>query len=184
MKKNILLILSVLIFSVSFVSCSSDNDEIDDNNTTGTFKSSFYIGDEKQDISELISSISYDDSDKTINVLLMTENENKKLKQFHATFEDIDFNTLKVGDDMVQKADMVNYLLGINKDSKMYTMVKDPYDTAYKGYIGKAVIKAIDISEKYMEVDFQNVTVVGGTDKSRVEQKIKGSIASSVEFRD
>ncbi len=183
MKKNILFILSILIISTLFISCSSDDDETDDN-TTGSFKSSFYVGDEKQDISELISSISYDDSDKTINVLLMSENENKKLKQFHATFEDIDFNTLKVGDDMVQKADMVNYLLGINKDSRMYTMVKDPYDTAYKGYIGKAVIKAIDISEKYMEVDFQNVTVVGGTDKSRVEQKIKGSIASSVEFRD
>lgn len=183
MKKNILFILSVLIFSLSFVSCGSDDDDNDDG-VTGGFKSDFYIGDEKQDISELISSISYDESDKTINVLLMSENENKKLKQFHATFEDINFNTLKVGDDLVQKADMVNYLLGINKDSKMYTMVKDPYDTAYKGYIGKAVIKAIDISKKYMEIDFQNATVVGGTDKSRVEQKIKGSIGSSVEFRD
>lgn len=182
MKKNILFILSVLIFSVSFVSCSSDDDEIDDN-TTGTFKSSFYIGDEKQDISELISSISYDESDKTINVLLMSENENKKLKQFHATFEDIDFNTLKIGDDLVQKADMVNYLLGVNKDSKMYTMVKDPYDTAYKGYIGKAIVKSIDISKKYLEIDFQNATVVGGTSSSKVEQKLRGSIGSSVEFR-
>ncbi len=183
MKKNILFILSMLIISTLFISCNSDDDENDDN-TTGSFKSNFYIGDEKQDISELISSISYDESDKTINVHLMSENENKKLKQFHATFEDIDFKALKVGDDLVQKADMINYLLGINKDSKMYTMVKDPYDTAYKGYIGKAVIKAVDISKKYMEIDFQNATVVGGTDKSRVEQKIKGSIGSSVEFRD
>lgn len=183
MKNNTLLILSVLIFSVSFASCSSDDNENDDN-TTGTFKSNFYIGEEKQDISELISTISYDESDKTINILLMSENENKKLKQFHATFEDIDFNTLKIGDDLVQKADMVNYLLGVNKDSKMYTMVKDPYDTAYKGYIGKVIVKSIDISKKYLEIDFQNATVVGGTDKSRAEQKIKGSIGSSVDFRD
>ncbi|MFV0419880.1 MAG: hypothetical protein ACK5KT_14265 [Dysgonomonas sp.] len=162
------------------MSCSSDDD---DDNTTSGFKSNFYIGEEKQDISELISSISYNESDKTINVLLMSENENKKLKQFHATFEDIDFNTLKVGDDLIQKADMVNYLLGVNKDSKMYTMVKDPYDTAYKGYIGKAVIKTIDVSKKYLEIDFQNATVVGGTSLSKVEQKIKGSIGSLVEFR-
>lgn len=184
MKKNYLFLMAMIVVAMcSFTSCGSDDDDNDDG-ATGGFKSDFHIGDEKQDISELISSISYDESDKTINVLLMSENENKKLKQFHATFEDINFNTLKVGDDLVQKADMVNYLLGINKDSKMYTMVKDPYDTAYKGYIGKAVIKAVDISKKYMEIDFQNVTVVGGTDKSRVEQKIKGSIASSVEFSD
>lgn len=173
----------IVIAMCGFVSCGSDDDD-DDGSVTGTFKSSFYIGDEKQDISELISSISYDESDKTINVLLMSENENKKLKQFHATFEDIDFNTLKIGDDLVQKADMVNYLLGVNKDSKMYTMVKDPYDTAYKGYIGKAIIKSIDISKKYLEIDFQNATVVGGTSSSKVEQKIKGSIGSSVDFRD
>lgn len=180
MKKNI---LSILIISMLFMSCSSNDDENDDN-TTGIFKSSFYVGEEKQDVIELISGISYDKNNKTMNVILMGENENKKLKQFHAFFEDIDFNTLKVGDDLVQKADMVNYLLGINKDSKMYTMVKDPYDTAYKGYIGKVVIKTIDVSKKYMEIDFQNATVIGGTDKSRVGQKIKGSIASSVEFRD
>lgn len=181
MKKNIFYILSVLIFSFSFVSCSNDDDN--DEGLTGTFKSSFYVGEEKQDVIELISGISYDENSKTINIILMGENENKKLKQFHASFENIDFNTLKVGDDLVQKADMVNYLLGINKDSKMYTMVKDPYDTAYKGYIGKAVIKTIDVSKKYVEIDFQNATVVGGTSSSKVEQKIKGSIASSVDFR-
>lgn len=181
MKKNILFILSVLVFSVSFVSCGSDDD---DDNTTSGFKSNFYIGEEKQDISELISNIFYDQSDKRINVLLMSENDNKKLSQFHAIFEDVDFNSLKVGDDLIEKADMVNYLLGLNKDSKMYTMVKDPYDTAYKGYIGKAIIKSIDVSKKYLEIDFQNTIVVGGTSSSKVEQKIKGSIASSVEFRD
>lgn len=173
----------MLIISTLFISCSSDDDENDDN-ATGSFKSNFYVGDEKQDISELISNIFYDESDKTISVLLMSENDNKKLSQFHATFEDINFNTLKVGDDLVQKANMVNYLLGINKDSKMYTMVKDPYDTAYKGYIGKAIVKNIDISKKYLEIDFQNATVVGGTSSSKVEQKIKGSIGSSVDFRD
>ena len=182
MKKNILFILSMLVFSLSFVSCGSDDDD-NDEASTGTFKSNFYVGEEKQDISELISGISYSESGKTINVILMGENENKKLKQFHATFEDIDFSTLKVGDDLVQKADMVNYLLGTNKDNGMYTMVKDPYDTNYKGYIGKAVVETIDVSKKYLEIDFQNATVVGGTDKSRVEQKIKGSITSSVEFR-
>lgn len=181
MKKNILFILSVFVLSISFTACSKDDDS--DEGSTGGFKSDFYIGDEKQDISELISSISYDESDKTINVLLMSENENKKLKQFHATFEDIDFNTLKIGDDLVQKADMVNYILGVNKDSKMYSMVKDPYDTAYKSYIGKAIVKSIDISKKYIEIDFQNTTVVGGTSSSKVEQKIKGSIGSLVEFR-
>lgn len=180
MKKNILFILSVLIFSVSFVSCSSDDD---DDNTTDGFKSDFYIGDEKQDISELISNIFYDESDKTISVLLMSENDNKKLNQFHATFEDVDFNLLKVGDNLVQKADMVNYLLGLNRDSKMYNMVKDPYDTNYKNYIGKAIVKSIDISKKYLEIDFQNATVVGGTSSSKVEQKLRGSIGSSVEFR-
>lgn len=183
MKKNILFILSILTFSVLFASCSSNDDENDDN-TTGIFKSSFYVGEEKQDVIELISGISYDKNSKTINVILMGENENKKLKQFHASFEDIDFNTLKIDDDLVQKADMVNYLLGVNKDSRMYSMVKDPYDTNYKNYIGKAIVKSIDISKKYLEIDFQNATVVGGTSSSKVEQKIKGSIASSVEFRD
>jgi len=184
MKKNILYILSIFALSISFISCGSNDDDESDDNTTGTFKSNFYIGEEKQDILESISNISYDENDKTINVLLMSENNNQKLSQFHATFEDVDFNSLKVGDDLVQKADMVNYLLGVNKDSKMYTMVKDPYETAYKGYIGKAVVKTIDVSKKYIEIDFQNATVVGGTDKSRVEQKVKGSIGSSVIFRD
>lgn len=43
MKKNILFILLAFTFSLSFVTCSSDNDD----NTTGGFKSNFYIGVEK-----------------------------------------------------------------------------------------------------------------------------------------
>ena len=178
MKKNLLFILSILVLSVSFVSCSKDED--DNGGETGRFRSDFYIGNEKQDISELISNIFYDEADKTISILLMSENDNKKLQQFHARFEDVDFNSLKVGDDLVQKADMVNYMLGMNKDNKMYSMVKDPYDTNYKNYIGKAVIKAIDTSKKYIEIDFQDVTVIGGANTSKVEQKLRGSIGLSI----
>lgn len=180
MKKNILFILSVFVFSLSFVSCGSDDDEIDDN-TTNTFKSNFYIGNEKQDVSESISNISYDQSRKTINVLLISENENKKLKQFHATFEDIDFNTLKVGDDLVQKANITNYLLGVNGVNGMYNMVNDPYDNKYKDYIGKAIVKNIDLTKKYIEIDFQDATIVNAS--SKAEQKIKGSVGMPITNR-
>lgn len=123
MKKNILFTLTILVLSVSFISCSSDDDN-SDNNTINKFKSNFYIGEEKQDIIEL-NAISYNENSKTINVLLIGDNDNKSLRQFHAIFEDVDFYSLKVGDDLIGKAEMVNYLLGTNKDGNVYTMVKD-----------------------------------------------------------
>lgn len=171
----------IVVAMCSFTSCGSDDDDDNDGSVTGTFKSDFYIGNEKQDISELISNIFYDENDETISVLLMSENNNKKLGQFHARFEGVDFNSLKVNDDLVQKADMTNYMLGVNGDNGMYNMVDDPYDTKYKDYIGRAIVKNIDVTKKYIEIDFQNATIVNAS--SKAEQKIKGSIGSLVEFR-
>ncbi len=74
----------IVIAMCGFVSCGSDDD---DGSVTGTFKSSFYIGDEKQDISELISSISYDESDKTIK---------KYTKRFAQVFKKIYPNVFKI----------------------------------------------------------------------------------------
>lgn len=172
----------MIIAMCGFVSCGSDDDDDNDGSVTGAFKSNFYIGDEKQDISELVSNIFYDEDDETISVLLISENENKKLGQFHARFEGVDFNLLKVNDDLVQKSNMTNYMLGINGISGMYNMVDDFYDDNGEAYIGKAIVKSIDISKKHIEIDFQDATIINASSKAK--QKIRGSISSFVEFRD
>lgn len=162
----------------SFSSCSSDDEN---DNPTNSFKADFYLDGDKQDVSELISDISYDEYAKRLNVLLMSENDDKRLGQFQASFEGADFQTLKTGDNLILKSEYVNYMLMRNNDANMYTMVKDPYDQTYKNYIGKATIKNIDPSKKYIEIEFQDCIVVGGT--SKAERKIKGTVGSSVTIR-
>ena len=178
MKKNLLYLLSILTFSVLLVSCSNDDEE---DNPTTSFKADFYLDGEKQDVSELISDISYDEYTKRLNVLLMSENDNKRLGLFSASFEGADFYTLKAGDNLILKSEYVNYTLKRNNDAIMYTMVKDPYDQTFKNYIGKATIKNIDQSKKYIEIEFQDCIVVGGT--SKAEHKIKGTVCFSVTIR-
>lgn len=57
------------------------------------------------------------------------------------------------------------------------------YDTNYTGYIGKVIVKNIDTSREYIEIEFQNTIVVGGSEQSRIEQKLRGSIGSLIELR-
>ncbi len=177
-KINYLLFLIITLPLLMFTSCSSDDES---NEETNTFKSEIYLDNEKQDISELVSNIYYRGYDKEISLSIVSENEDKRLSYLDASFEGADFYTLKVGDDLVQKAEYVNYMLMRNKDAILYSMVKDPYDQKYKGYIGKAIVRNINTATKYLEIEFQDAIIVNS---AKAERKIKGTFGYSVTIQE
>lgn len=151
MKKNLLFTLSILLFSISFASCSSD----DDNNDTGS--NSFielYINDVKQKVSEnnnLIAPIVYDDG-----LLFYIYYNGDSGDGFWLNFDGISLDNLKVGDDLVKKSTEYDYQLEFENDH--YWLLKSYTEASqFKDYQGQALVSEFDRANKIIKVEFTNI---------------------------
>lgn len=160
MKKNLLFTLSIIIFSISFISCSSD----DDNEETGTgnnnasqfiasqnytdFKT-YYTTEEKATYKSGALNISFGFGDERLEIGDIVYIQALYALNFKFT---LDIDKLKVGDELQLK-------LAEKNDVKFtdYVSVGD----IHTNYInaGKLIVKSIDITNKKVSIEFQNLDI-------------------------
>ena len=181
MKKNILFILSVLIFSVLFMSCSSDDDDNDDIDT-GSVKYEVYLNDINQKISS-ISNIEYN----TANVIgepqlkaYLYGDEGSQFTTLVMTFDNLKLADINVGDDLISKNGVITFYMLIC-DKGTYTMGDTMTDQngkpIYVGYIGQAIVKSFNKSNNEIDIEFKDTKVTNGKNDFI---SIKGRINSAM----
>lgn len=151
MKKNLLFALSILLFSISFASCSSDDDN--DYTENNSFIE-LYINDVKQKVSEnnnLIAPIVYDDG-----LAFYIYYNGGSGNGFWLNFDGISLDNLKVGDDLVKKSTEYDYQLEFESDH--YWLLKSYTEASqFKDYQGQALVSEFDNSNKTIKVEFTNI---------------------------
>lgn len=178
MKKNLLFTLSILLLSISFVSCSSDDDN--DNTDNNSFIE-LYINDIKQKVSEnnnLIAPIVYDDG-----LVFYIYYNGSSGDGFWLNFDGVSLDNLKIGDDLVKKSTDYNYQLEFENDHygllKSYTEVSQ-----FKDYQGQALVTEFDKSKKIIQVEFTNMKLPlfkGITPSNDKVAKVKCTIKYNIE---
>lgn len=188
MKKNLLFVLSILVFSLSFISCGDDEDNDTDSTNLGT--AVCYIDDKKvtQKTNIAISSIHYDKPTTTFptpefSMMIMFNDEGENAF-FH--FEGINLDNLKVGDDLVKLCDDYGYQ--ISYEGNEYWLQSDIswYDEFDSGK-GKFIVKELNADKTVIHIEFQDIKVpiLKGSlikpDRSKMID-VKGSMKYTIDF--
>lgn len=182
MKKYILSILSIILFSTTFISCSSDDDfDIDKGNSNHPqfvgskdykeYKTQ-YITNEETTYKNGYLKISFDFGPEYISLgdkVYIRADYSLEFKFL------VDINTLKVGDELQSKLERYD-------DVKF----KDNFsvDFGYENFIksGKIIVKSIDTVSKKISVEFQNLDIwrdqyyLNGNNKEMKEFMIRSGI--------
>lgn len=187
MKKNLLFILSIFILSISFVACSSDNEdegiETGNNNAPQFIASrnytdfeTYYTTEEKATYTEsnqkLSISFDFGTSRFEIEDKVYIQAYYKLLFKFS-----VDINNLKVGDELQNK-------LEDNSTDIKFTDYTTVGDYGHENYIngGKLIVKSIDTINKKISIEFQNLDIwrdqyyLSGDNKKMKEFIIKSGI--------
>lgn len=187
MKKNLLFILSIIILSISFVSCSSDND---DEAGTGVGTINLYIDGNKMNTNTtiLLSSISYEKPTITypkseFSIMIMFGDDSSQNAFFN--FEGIDLDGLKVGDDLVNLCDDYSYQISYGGNEYWLNSKISWYNEFASGK-GKFVVKELNSDKTVVNIEFQDVKlpVLGSSlkpDKTKIID-IKGNMNYSIDF--
>ncbi|MBF0651355.1 hypothetical protein IR083_21295 [Dysgonomonas sp. GY75] len=180
MKKNILFILSVLIFSVAFMSCSSDDNN--DDNDTGSAKYDLYLDNAQQKTSS-ISNIEYNETNMVgepqLKVYLYGD-DGSQFTTLTMTFDNLRLADINVGDDLISKNGVITFYMLVC-DKGTYTMGDKMTDQngkpIYVGYMGQAIVKSFDKSNNNIDIEFKDTKVTDGKNSSI---SIKGRIKSVI----
>lgn len=188
MKKNILLILSILTFSVLFVSCSSDDDNDDAGSNVGTVN--LFIDGNKINTNgiagEGANSIHYDEASvsfprSNMSMMIMW-GDGSESAFFH--FDGINLKTLKVGDDLVDLCTDYNYQVSYEKNVYWLDSKIDWYNEFANGK-GKFIVKELNEDKTIINIEFQdlNIPIQKGLkpDRSKMIQ-VKGNMKYSIDF--
>lgn len=183
MKKNILFILSILVFSTVFVSCGDDEDEQSDSSAT------LYVDDRQINVIQDLNVIwyRYKYESKTIfdmNVYIYADDADVGI--FSIQLLNLDMDKIEVGDNL---SDEKNYTVNLAQKGGGYTLndliVTDK--DRYEQYKGKVIVKAIDKNKKTIQLDFSNITLplhsTSDGPNFKYLAKVKGSISATMEQR-
>jgi len=186
MKTQLLFILSILIFSVSFNACSSD----DDSTETGTGTINLYIDGNKMNTNTkvAVSTINYDKPTITFpesqfSIMIMFGKDESESAFFN--FKKINLNELKVGDDLVKLCDDFGYQ--VYYQGNVYWLHSDIH--SYKDFLdgkGKFIVKEFNSDKTVINIEFQDVKIPIlnsslNPDKSKIID-IKGNIKYNIDF--
>lgn len=159
MKKNLLLVLSILSLSFLFVACSDD-----DNDDYGNSSIELYINGERQAIKgdNIISPITYDSGgtydEPSLFFYIYSDDKDSEDNGFFPDFTGISLDDIKVGDDLVAKSSEFYYILMYKDDS--YVLDEEICKKKdFKNYQGKAIVKEYDKSKKVIKVEFSDITM-------------------------
>lgn len=162
MKKNLLFTLSMLLLSISFVSCSGDDDneeaETGNNNAPQFLASRNYTDFETYYTTE--EEASYNASNNKLNISFDFGTERFEVgdkvyirANYHLLFKFVvDINSLKVGDELQSKLEDKSDITFTD-----YTTIGDVHNNYING--GKIVVKSIDTTNKKISIEFQNLDI-------------------------
>jgi len=136
------------------MSCSSNDDEIDDNKEGGKSSIELYINDVKQKVSEnnnQAAPIVYDDG-----LTFYIYYNGGSGDGFWMNFDGVSLDNLKVGDNLITKSTKYDYQLEFENNHywllKAYTQMSQ-----FKDYQGQALVTEYDKSNKILKVEFTNL---------------------------
>lgn len=189
MKKNILFILSVLIFSVSFVSCDNDEDNDDIGSNLGTIN--LFIDGNKMNTNTtfLASSISYDKPTITFpksefSIMIIFGDDESQSAFFN--FKEIDFEKMKVGDDLLKLCK--NYGYQVTYQGNQYWLHSDiDWFNEFAEGKGKFIVKELNAEKTIINIEFQDIKlpILKGSqlrpDRSKMID-IKGNMKYEIDF--
>ena len=154
MKKNILLVLSIFLsVSFGFISCSNDdNDDNGKTDSSGTIKASrnysTFI-----DYSVVEIKATYTQASKLLNLQFGLVDVKEVIpiadKGFTFKLNNIDIENIKSNTEIQDKISKVDY--------NDYTEMGHNYENYING--GKLIIKSIDLSNKKITIEFQNLDI-------------------------
>lgn len=189
MKKHILFILSVIIFSLPFVSCSSDDDEDNNGSQLGTIN--LFIDGNKMNTNTtfLASSISYDKPTITFpksefSIMIIFGDDESQSAFFN--FKEVDLEKMKVGDDLLKLCKDYGYQITYLGDE--YWLHSDiNWFNEFTDGKGKFIVKELNTEKTIINIEFQDIKipVLEGSllkpDRSKMID-IKGNIKYEIDF--
>ncbi|NDV78611.1 hypothetical protein [Dysgonomonas sp. 511] len=162
MKKNLLFILSIFVFSISFVACSDDDDDVFENGSTST---SLNIDGISVSTSSFLSNISYSTPNLTgsaslnISIWLGDDNGNNEDVEygiFTISILKISLEDIQVGDNLANNKNYDVKLL-YQKENYWLNNLFVPNEEKYDKYKGQAIVTEFDKSSQIMKVEFKNI---------------------------
>jgi len=185
MKKNLLLILSIVVSFPLFISCNSDDEDDDEENNTST---TIFLDGSQQSASVLLSGISYTNKnvvDETELSISIYGDEDSNLIFFTMLFPNVTLDNIKVGDDLVKLSDRESYILGRNDEKELYMIGEgsELEDGTPVYGTGSVIVKEFDQKKGFMKVEFKDVTVYNIKYPINGKfTKVKGEIASIIDI--
>lgn len=171
MKKFRILFFTLLtLSSITFISCSSDNNEDETNGTVSTDdKAELYINGKKEEVIINVNEKNFvykrfggSAMDLELSLIFKSEKGNTCSVVFvFENFEDGNkpaFDGLKVGDDLTTISD---YTYALYYDDVYYQLsLGNVMNNAFfKGFQGSVIVKALDKSRKAIKVEFKDIKV-------------------------
>lgn len=156
-NKNLLLILSILLFSISLASCSSD----DDNDDTGNNSANLYVNDRAINLIQDLNTITYNyksGSDNIIDLDAILYADDDKVTTLSIHILNLDMNNIKVGDNL---AEQKYYEVMLLQSDGTY-ILNDALvtnKTQYNEYKGKVIVKSFNKESKTIQLEFSEITI-------------------------
>lgn len=189
MKKNLLYTLSILVLSISFTACSKDDDDSGDGSQLGTIN--LFIDGNKMNTKSTfsVSSISYDKPTITFPksefsiMIIFGDNEDQSA---FFNFKEIDFNKMKVGDDLLKLCK--NYSYQISYQGNQYWLHSEiDWFNEFADGKGKFIVKELNAEKTVINIEFQDIKlpILKGSllkpDRSKMID-IKGNMKYNIDF--
>lgn len=184
-KRNLLFILSIIIWGVSFTSCSNDDkDNIEENNNNASqfIASRNYTDFETYYTTQENATYNVSSNRLSISFECGTSRSEIGNEVYVQTYYElmlkflIDMSTLKVGDELQNKLE--------DKTDIKFTDFTTVGDYGHENYVngGKIIVKSIDTTNKKISIEFQNLDIwrdqyyLSGNNKKMKEFIIKSGI--------
>lgn len=183
MKKNLLFTLSILLFSISFVACGSD----DGNDDTGNNSANLYVNDRAINLIQDLNTITYNyksGSNNIIDLDAIFYADDNKVTTLSIQVLNLDINNIKVGDNLSEQK---YYEVMLLQDDGTYVLndALVTNKTQYNEYRGKVIVKSYNKDSKTIQLEFNEITIPlmqNMYPNFNKLAKIKGHISATMEL--